>query len=878
MNIMASDAVRQTPLRGLFVNTAKEQCSIHESGNMVLSSLLSDSAIKIDYLEIKRHDYHNLDAQDFLKKISADYGAEIDASSYDFTVVNYHHFTMAPFLGKRQLDGLPGRKYAIVLEVEPHDCLSFCPYGWFDGYIVLDPSVRDNRPEVFAFPRPIEQMLPGNLDRLDEIPVIGSFGFGTPGKGFELVVDAVNREFDRALVRVNIPSNIYADDAMASVHGENYARYLARICRDIAKPGIDVQFTYDFLSKDELMEWCSQNTLNCFMYTRKQSGLAATTDQAVASGRPLLVSGNQTFRHIHEYMRPYPGTTLRQAIETSGPIVKTIQKDWSPQSFRSQFLKMVELTDRQVGGDAVHVVSRRGDAQRFNAKPTMLLISPTSIQRDAIDTLSARAVSALSDASGFQVIKSTTQTSEGYARTCFWLRPHVACFIGLTTDRAKLEIARFRHAYPECKTILITPADVERVEGAVQPLDTLGADIRYVLPGIAPFNTQLVAKQQGPVRVGLYGYDGELEAGELSALFSKIDREIGAAHVFLYLIPTYDARKQREVSDRLRMLRRQIGGSVTIEVKPLPFSAAERIQSLAMNGLNIIRYGSSDGDVLSDMRDLALTTERPLVFTRLGPFPGQPNGGSFIEDQRLPYFMEAGNGAHIALFNALAEGRFVAEIEDIARDLIPKDKQTQSISLRRSVNREGWVLKDANPSFLVDLPDDAPREKSTTEAPESEAPVEQAMLYDAIRIAIGEQRDPRVVVLGSQALHAADNLRKDGVILEKDGLSDTVFVSDIVNGAVDLKLRLSQIAERLSPNGTAFLLCYHAEKYQTSYLEDSTDFKAVTPEQFDEVLKENTQLICELRPDITSRPPCIYPSAFTPPPVGLYVIKKREGV
>ncbi len=879
---MAPTAVKQTPLRGLFVNTAKEQCSIHESGNMVLNALLGDQRIKLDYVEIRREDYHGLDSKDFLKKISNDYGAEIDSDAYDFTIVNYHHFTMAPFVGKPQLDGLPGATYAIVLEVEPHDCLSFCPYGWFDGYIVLDPSVRDDRPEVFAFPRPINQMLPGDLDRVDEVPIIGSFGFGTPGKGFELLVDAVNREFDRALVRVNIPSNIYADDAMASVHGENYARYLARICKKIAKPGIDVEFTYDFMSKDAMIEWCRQNTLNCFMYTRKQSGLAATTDQAVASGRPLLVSGNQTFRHIHDYLRPYPGTTLRQAIERSGSVVKTIQADWSPQSFRNQFVKMLGLTlgkdDNRIDGPAKDSnVPGNGEP-----KPTMLVISPTCFARNAMDTLSARAVSALSDASQFQVIKTVSQTSEGYARTCFWSKPDVACFVGWEPDRAMSEIAKFRSAYSDCKVILLSAPTAGADDDGAQPLDLLGADARRVVKGIAPFNTQLVSRQPGPARVGLYGYDAELEIGELSAILSKIDREIVSARVFIYLAPSDDPLRQIALSDRVRMLNRQMTNATSFELTPLPSSTAERIDCLAKNALNIVRYRASDADILTDIRDLALTTERPLVFTRTGKFPGQPDGGVYAEDQRLTHFMEAGIGAQIAVFNALAEGRFVAEIEDLARTLIVgkknKKKNASSTSFRDLANGDGWIVPGAKPALLVDLADDAPRERSATDLSKPDAPVEQAWLYDALRIALADREEARVAILGDAELHAATKLRQDGITFETTAAADIAFVSNVVAGKQELELKLLQLATHLNPGGTALLLCYYAESYQEPFVHESSDFKTVTPEEFDAAMAAESSLTCTLRPAITSRPVCISPPAFTPPPVGLYVIEKREGI
>ena len=47
-----------------------------------------------------------------------------------------------------------------------------------------------------------------NTFRLPQITTIGSFGFGTPNKGFEKLVSKVLGEFDEAVIRLNIP---YAD-------------------------------------------------------------------------------------------------------------------------------------------------------------------------------------------------------------------------------------------------------------------------------------------------------------------------------------------------------------------------------------------------------------------------------------------------------------------------------------------------------------------------------------------------------------------------------------------------------------------------------------------------------------------------------------------
>ena len=58
-------------------------------------------------------------------------------------------------------------------------------------------------------------------------------------------------------------------------------------------------------------------------------------------GRPLLTLSNDTFRHIHRYIPPYPVLGLREAIETTTPAVRAIQRDWSRQAFSDTFHLML---------------------------------------------------------------------------------------------------------------------------------------------------------------------------------------------------------------------------------------------------------------------------------------------------------------------------------------------------------------------------------------------------------------------------------------------------------------------------------------------------------------------------------------------------------
>ncbi|WP_372400532.1 hypothetical protein ABMY26_35895 (plasmid) [Azospirillum sp. HJ39] len=320
---------------------------------MVYRALAQGSDWTLDYAEIDQLDVaalHDL-------RLEAKPGAGLQpkpAEAYDFWVFNYHHLTMrgAALLDSGRLRLLGGLKFCIVLEVARDDAFVHAPRGDFDGYLVLDPTIGDTDPAVHPFPRPLEAVTPSARPVEAGLPVIGSFGFGTPGKGFEIVVDAVNREFDRAVIRINIPPATYADDYFFGLHGRNYAEYLGDLCNSVAKPGIEVRVSHRFFTKEELVEWCAGNTLNCFMYTRNQPGLAATTDQAVASGRPLAVSTNDTFRHLHRYITPYPYRSLRKSIALSGAEVQRMRRDWAPERNITAFRSILGdhgLLDRKPG-------------------------------------------------------------------------------------------------------------------------------------------------------------------------------------------------------------------------------------------------------------------------------------------------------------------------------------------------------------------------------------------------------------------------------------------------------------------------------------------------------------------------------------------------
>lgn len=301
-------------MRGIFVNTNPAQCSIHESGKMVYDILKKSKKYSLDYRQL-------LTFEEML-------------DGYDFSIINWHYHTMP--MDTSRFGTISGLKIAMVLEASLNDPFVRTPTN-FDEYIVLDPAMHHVDKRVRPFPRPLEIVdVPPYQE--PEVPVIGTFGFATPGKGFDLVVGEVNSEFQKAIVRINIPSATFAD------YWGTVGKKMGEVYKAMARQGIEVQISHDYMTKEQLIKWCSQNTINVFLYYRGGTGLSATTDQAISSGRPLLVSDCVTFRHIHPYIAPYPRNTIRQAISNSLDGIKRMRDEWSHEKFLQCFEKV--LLDR----------------------------------------------------------------------------------------------------------------------------------------------------------------------------------------------------------------------------------------------------------------------------------------------------------------------------------------------------------------------------------------------------------------------------------------------------------------------------------------------------------------------------------------------------
>lgn len=123
---------------------------------------------------------------------------------------------------------------------------------------------------------------------------VGSFGFGFSHKCFEKLIQLVNNEFDEAVIRLHIPFNTHVDK-----HGM-HAIHTARRCREVPKKeNIKLEINHDYMTDNQLLDWLSENEVNCFIYEGNFStGVSSATDWAIAAKRPIAITNHKLFRHL----------------------------------------------------------------------------------------------------------------------------------------------------------------------------------------------------------------------------------------------------------------------------------------------------------------------------------------------------------------------------------------------------------------------------------------------------------------------------------------------------------------------------------------------------------------------------------------------------
>lgn len=794
--------------KGLFLNTKKASCSIYESGYMSYQALCLSERYELDYLEI-------------------DQDCSEVPNQYSFYIFNYHYATMG-WLNTKSLRRLPGLKLTLVLEVAPNNPFILCPENDFDIYCVLDPSIKIDDKRVYAFPRPLEVVDSLSHYQESEIPTIGTFGFATPGKGFELVVEAVNREFEAATVRVNVPSGAYTNGVVWNLYRQSYSDYLADLCRKIAKPNIKVVFTNDYMTKEELIEWCSQNTLNCFLYNRHQPGLSATTDQAISSGRPLAVSSNPTFRHIHPYIKPYPYQSLKQAIVSSPSQIAKMQQAWHPRKFSQQFERVLEenkdllqesnnFSSQTIKLEPIRPIPILQKIPRAKAKMKSILLKSNIISSPS-SILQSSPLAEVKNQPPREMRENTVLVVSHKQKNCGVYQ------YGVNIVRALQKSIRYSFIYAECsnetelenfviqsnpsviiynyypETMSWLSCQVTRKYKAVQlgimhevtqeeadqatqemfdyhlcPDPTLAENNPHVFKTprlIIPYlNTTFLPNIP---TIGSFGF-GFSDKG-FDKLVETVQDEFDRARIVIYmpfndLIDPEGKTHALATAKRCKSLLRKKGIQLKINHS---FLATHRLLDfLASNTLNAFFYDVHKHRGISSCLDHALAVQRPIAITKSGMFRHLWNTDSSIciEDSSLRNIIDNGISPLVHFYNEWSEDSFILEYEKILDRVLDKesivffDNQESSLNIESQFNR----ILDNQARYLY-----RPVIKKMFElVPHmlerkiQEANIQQAFVLDTVEKFIGKFNQPKILCVGSYDDTAAASLVKLGHSIEE---------------------------------------------------------------------------------------------------------------
>lgn len=225
-----------------------------------------------------------------------DIAVEITASKPLAVIINFHPVT-TPWANVEELQkrfsNIPFIKFDHDMTQEMIDTYTPESNHGFQYCISPDPTLIKSNPYVFQINRlmgngsPIEQPV-------KDCPWIGYQGFGFEHKGIQRIAEYAVKEFNKAIIRLHIPFSTYGDPA------GHLARMQVERVRDIVKDtNIIVSESYHLMSSVQLVQWLSQNDLNCYFYDdNSEWGIASAPDYAIAAQKPIAVTKSSQLRYV----------------------------------------------------------------------------------------------------------------------------------------------------------------------------------------------------------------------------------------------------------------------------------------------------------------------------------------------------------------------------------------------------------------------------------------------------------------------------------------------------------------------------------------------------------------------------------------------------
>lgn len=278
----------------LFISRKAERCGVADYGRRVNTVLRQSSLFKVFWAEIESAD---------------EYTMVFDQFQPDLVLYNYYP-TILSFITN---EFLANKRYVPHVALYHEAGLAFSPTAIID----VDSTKPDDIDSMyFTVPRPLfDKFKSDDVPTSNDIPTIGTFGFGFRDKNFPKLAQLVCEQFDVAKIRVNTPFATFGD-----VDGTS-ARTEVDKMRDIIQASgksIILDVNHDYLEHDDLLNFLRGNDINIFMYDPfEDRSLSGSIDYALSARRPIGISRSWMFRHIN-WIKPsifVDETPIKQLIK-----------------------------------------------------------------------------------------------------------------------------------------------------------------------------------------------------------------------------------------------------------------------------------------------------------------------------------------------------------------------------------------------------------------------------------------------------------------------------------------------------------------------------------------------------------------------------------
>ena len=288
-------------MKVLCLNHKVKECGVYQYGIRVFEILGKSENIQYIYKEVGSF-------EEYINLLS-------NMDDIDQILYNYHPST---------LNWL--NKHNIQKKVKNVGILHECSFDGFDHNIdmccifnneYIPRPIFENIDELLNGYTPSTPEIEKFIDyKIDNLPVIGSFGFGFNNKGFHKIIKMVCEQYDHAIIKLVITTPFF-DHAVSQ-----FAQIREDCLKEHIKPTVRVLVTREFFTTEDILLFLKSNTINVFLYDEEKGrGFSSVIDYALSVKKPIGISTSYMFRHIYSDEICLYKTPIQQCIDNSNDYI-----------------------------------------------------------------------------------------------------------------------------------------------------------------------------------------------------------------------------------------------------------------------------------------------------------------------------------------------------------------------------------------------------------------------------------------------------------------------------------------------------------------------------------------------------------------------------